>query len=160
MSRIYTVVFDNVSVSAAQDLFYVAPADDRPVKIRGLKLSQVGTADYGDAQEEGLRLAIVRGHDTVGSGGTNPTARPCDPGDAAAGFTARVNDTTIASGGTALYIEYLGWNVRLSPWETWWPDTEFAPKATQAAGVTLQVRLLAAPADAITVSGTLYVEEE
>src|SRR5690349_12554243 len=97
--RVYTVPFENVSVSASQDFFEISPADDKPVKFLRLELNNVGgTADAGDSQEEMLRLSVVRGHTTSGSGGTAPTPSPLNSTiDTAAGFAAEVNNTTIAS---------------------------------------------------------------
>ena len=34
--RTYSVIFSAVAVSAAQDLFELSPADDKPVEIVGL----------------------------------------------------------------------------------------------------------------------------
>lgn len=157
MGRRYTVVFENVSVSVAQDFFELTPADDKPVRICGLWLDNVGgTADAGDAQEELLRIRIIRGHTTGGSGGSAPTPTPVSPNDAAAGFSAEANNTTIASVGTTTELCSFGWNVRV-PLREWFPD-EFGPQASQA-NTTIVVRLGAAPADAVSMSGTLFVEE-
>src|SRR5262245_62047363 len=158
MAGFYTVVFENVTVSASQDLFELTPADDKPVRLRGLVLSNVGgIADAGDAQEELLRLLVRRGHSTGGSGGTAPTSRPLDPKQQAYAGTSEVNSTTIASAGTAIDLHADGWNVRV-PYVFWWSEAELRPQASQA-DVTIVVRLLSTPADGISVSGTLYFEE-
>lgn len=154
MGRVYTVQFENVTVSAAQDFFEITPADDKPVKLKGLVLSQ--SSDVGDAAEELLRISIIRGHATSGSGGTAPTPAPLDPVDTAAGFTAEANNTTIASTGTAVTLHSEQFNIR-SGYQIWWPPG-CEPRASQAQ-TTIVVRLLAAPADALSMSGTLYVEE-
>lgn len=153
--RVYSVVFGAVSVSAAQDFFEITPADDKPVQLIGITFDQTGVADVGDAQEELLRWTVIRGHTTSGSGGSAPTPRPMSPNDTAAGFTAEVNNTTIASAGTTNTLHEGAFNVR-GPYIFWWPDgTE--PGATQG-NTTIVVRGVA-PADAITLSGTLYVRE-
>lgn len=59
MRGVYTVIFENVSVSAAQDLFELLAADDKPLAVVGLMISQI--SDVGDAAEEMLRLEIIRG---------------------------------------------------------------------------------------------------
>lgn len=158
IGRMYTVSFENVAIAAAQDLFELTPADDKPVLITGLSLDNVGgVADAADAQEELLRLSIVRGHTTGGSGGSAPTPRPIPfSAGAAAGFTAEVNNTTIASAGTAHTLLALGWNVRAGLRE-FWPE-ELCLGAVQG-DTTLAVRLLAAPADSVSVSGCLWVCE-
>jgi hypothetical protein len=156
--RVYTVTFENVSVSAAQDFFEISPADDKPITILGLSLDNVGgTADAGDAQEELLRVLIRRGHTVSGSGGSAPTPRPTkDSVDTAAGFAAEVNNTTIANTGTTHDLDAFGWNVRV-PLMRWFPP-EMRLGASQA-DTTIVVRLLSTPADAISMSGTLWVAE-
>jgi hypothetical protein len=155
--RMYTVQFNDVSVSAVQDLFEISPADDKPVEICGIQLSNTGgAADAGDAQEELLRLQIIRGFTSSGSSGSSPTPAPVDPGDAAAGFSAEVNNTTVANTGTSVTIMSTGINIRL-PEALWFPP-ECRPKASQA-NTTIVVRLPDAPADAVKMSGTLWVRE-
>lgn len=154
--RIYTVNFAAVSVTAAQDFFELTPADNKPVEIVGLFLTQVGNSDVGDAQEELLRFSICRGYTTSGSGGSAPTPVPVKTPDSAAGFTAEVNNTTVATTGTAVVVHEEAFNVR-SGYANWWPDGA-EPFCSQA-NTTIVVRLNAAPADAITLSGTLYVRE-
>ena len=155
MSRIYSVAFGAVSIAAAQDAFEISPADDKPVEIVGITFDQTGNADVGDAAEEFIRWTVLRGHTTSGSGGSAPTPRPLDPSDVAAGFASEANNTTIASAGTAVVLHEGAFNVR-SDYIFWWPEG-MAPKANQGNG-TMVVRL-SAPADAITISGTLYLRE-
>ncbi len=153
-TRLYTVSFSAVAMTAAQDLFMVAPATNRPIAIAGLFLHQ--TTDLKDAEEEVLRISIVRGHTTVGSGGNTFTPVLMNPGGTAAAFTARINDTTIASAGTTTTPHVDGWNIRV-PYMFWWtPETAIICSAAQT---RIVVRLMAAPADSITGGGTLYVAE-
>ena len=155
MSRVYAVTFEAVAVSAAQDFFEIAPADDKPVCLHACYLSQ--SSDVGDAAEELLRVKIIRGHATTGSGGSAATGVPLGPSDTAAGFAAEVNNTTIASAGTGVDVHAEQFNIRTG-W-AWVPTPEARPYCSQAAGVLIVVRLMAAPADALTMSGTLIVEE-
>lgn len=153
MARMYTVSFSAVAVTAAQDFFEITPADDKPVEIVGLFLGQ--TSDSGDAQDEQLQISIIRGFTSSGSGGSAPTPAPLKANDAAAGFTAEVNNTTVANTGTSVNLHQDAWNVRAG-YSNWWiPDTE--PHANQG-NTTIVVRTTA-PADSITLSGTLYVRE-
>jgi hypothetical protein len=154
MGRMYSVSFENVAVTAASDLFEITPADDKPCIIHSLYLAQV--TETGDAAEEGLRLKIIRGHSTGGSGGTAPTPRPLNPSDAASGFASEVNNTTSASAGTGVDLHADAWNVRVPYVLVFTPETR--PQVSQGQ-TTLVVRLMAAPADSITMAGTLYVEE-
>ncbi len=154
MARVYSVSFEAVAVTAAQDLFEITPADDHPVILLGMTVDQ--SSDVGDAAEEMLRYKVIRGHATSGSGGSAPTPRPLDPGDAAAGFAAEVNNTTIASTGTAVDLVAGAFNIRTGL-AIFWPP-ELCPMANQG-NSTIVVRLMAAPADSLTMSGTLYVAE-
>src|SRR3990167_5918895 len=126
--RIYTVVGQSVNLPAtnAFDLVEITPADDKPIRLHAFFLGQSGSADFGDAQEEGLRIAIIRGHTTSGSGGSAPTPRPLNRSDAAAGFTAEVANTTIASVGTTHQLHEDCWNVR-TPY-IYMPTPEMRPE--------------------------------
>jgi hypothetical protein len=154
MARVYSVSFENVAVTAAQDFFEISPADDHPIVITGLFIDQF--SDMGDAQEEALRYKIIRGHATSGSGGSAATPRPLDPGDAAAGFSAEINNTTIASAGTPVDLHAGAFNIRAGLALIFPP--EMTPLCNQGQG-TIVVRLMAAPADSLSMSGTLYVAE-
>lgn len=153
MGRMYTVSFAGVAVTAAVDLFEILPAANKPCYVHGLFLGQ--TSDVGDAAEEILRFSIVRGNTTSGSGGAAATPRPMDSNSVAAGFTAETNNTTAASAGTAVTLHSDTFNVR-SGYGIWWTP-EARPRVNNAN--LLVVRLGAAPADSLTMSGTLYVEE-
>lgn len=159
LGRAYAVPFTAVAVTAAQDLFYVKPAADKPCVIEWASVDNVGgTADAGDAQEELLRVEIIRlpATVTVGSGGSSVTPRAFSVNDTAAGFTARSNDTTVATtSGTAQTLYAGGFNVRAG-W-LWAPAPEHRIIVANAEAVV--VRLNTAPADSISLSGTLVVRE-
>lgn len=159
LGRLYTVTFTAVAVTAVQDFFYVKPAADKVCVLENCTIDNVGgTADAGDAQEELLRIEIIRlpSTVTVGSGGSNPTPSPVSVNDAAAGFTARTNDTTVATtSGTSKTLVAGGFNVRAG--YIWMPPPENRILVANAEAVV--VRLNLAPADSINLSGTLYVRE-
>ena len=96
MGRRYTVSFSGVTISAAQDLVALKGSSGKVCKVRRVWLAMNDTTLQ---TAQGLKLNIKYGSATVtlGSGGTAPTPRPLDPGDAAASFTAHVNDTTPAT---------------------------------------------------------------
>ena len=154
MARVYSVSFENVAVTAAQDFFEISPADDHPCVLLGVYVDQF--SDVGDAAEEILRYKIIRGHATSGSGGSAATPRPLDPGDAAAGFAAEVSNTTIAADGTAVDLHAGAFNIRAGLALIFPP--EMTPVVNQGQS-TLVVRLMAAPADSLSMSGTIYVAE-
>src|SRR5262245_32535057 len=164
--RVYTVPTENNTLANSggdTDVWACVPASNKPIAFLGFELDNVGgTADAGDAQEEFLRLAVIIGHTTVGSGGAAVTPVPLNPADAAAGFTARVNDTTIASAGSATTVMAFGVNIRI-PGPVFWGDKEHLDNCPQLSAATsnnrMVLRCLSTPADDIAVSGTLWVAE-
>lgn len=158
MGTMYTIEFSNDTLTAAEtdmDAFYIAPADDRKVTLHAVFIEQ--ESEIGDAQEEFMRYKIIRGHATVGSGGTSATPVALDPDAAAADATCRVNDTTPASAGTPLDVHSGTFNVRSGLVLIFTP--EMRPVVTQASGATIVVRILSTVTDDIQFSGTLYFEE-
>ena len=159
MSRMYSVIFSAVSVTAQQDLFSIKPATDKPILLHSCYISNVGiAADAGDAQEELLAIIIVRNNTTIGSGGSNPVARMIKgQTDTAFGPTTnvRANDTTKVSGGTGLTLHSDGFNNRVG-WQ-YRPTPEERIGCSAGDGF-IAIQLASRPTDAILLSGTLYVE--
>lgn len=154
MGRMYSVNFENVAVTADQDFFEITPADDKPCIIHSIEISQI--SDVGDAAEEMCRLEIIRGFTSSGSGGGAFTPTPLNPNDPAASFAAEINNTTIATTGTTVVLYAAAFNIR-SGW-LYVPTPECRPIVTQAQ-TSLVVRLMADPADSLSMSGTMIVEE-
>lgn len=159
IGRAYSCTTAAVATTTTVDLGYYKPAADKIIVLEAVYLSNVGgTADAGDAQEELLRLEIIRlpATVTVGSGGSAVTPNPISTNDAAAGFTARGNDTTLATtSGTALTHHADGFNVRV-PY-VWLPPPEHRIIVANAQAVV--VRLNLAPNDSINLSFTAIVRE-
>lgn len=161
MSSIFTVPlsFDFAAADTDMELFYLKPAADKPIRLRGFRLSQ--STEVGDAQEENLRISIIHlaATVTVGSGGSAVTPVDVDRrANVTAGFTARMHDTTLAtSSGTSTTLEELGWNIRNTPFEVRWLDDREMPVCANAAA--LVVRCQTTAADTITVQGVAWVEE-
>ena len=153
MSRMYTVSFTSVAVTVQQDLFEVTAAAGKNATLRALFLSQ--STEVGDAAEEGLALMIKAGQTTSGAGGTTPTIVPLSVTDAAAGFAAEVNNTSKAANGTIVTHFADNWNIRV-PYQLILPP-EMCINLTGSRRAT--VELATTPADSITMSGTLVVEE-
>jgi len=160
MGRIYSIVYQGTITNAGGDvdLLELLPADDKPVKLRGLLLSQ--TSEVGDAAEEGLRITIKRLQTpTSGSGGSSVTPRAMDSADSAAGVAAECANTTVATdAGTTQTLVELAWNIRQSPYEMWFPEDRFSPKAKQ--GEALVVRQETTAADDYSGCFTFWLEEE
>lgn len=155
MGRVYTVEFDNLAIAAATtDILELDAAAEKPIKVLGWVIGQ--TSDMGDAAAEGLRYRWVRGNTTSGSGGTATTPRPLNVTDAAAGFTAEAGNTTAASAGTAINLATIPWTIQVEQM-VWLPDRcELDTSGT----ALLVMRLVAAPTDSVTLSGTVWVMEE
>lgn len=156
MSRgVYTVVFQAQTIAAASgdyDFFELDAAADKPIEIVAVKISN--KSETGDAAEEMVEYAIVRGNTTTGNG-TATTPRALDPSDGAASFTAKVVSSTPASVGTALTLVADTFNIRSALNEVY-PDL-MRPKT--AGADLLCVRLITALADDATMSGTIWVRE-
>jgi len=151
----YSTSFSGVAVTALQDLFSLIAAANKPVKLHACYISQL--SDVGDAAEEMLRVDIVRGNGTVGSGGSAPTIYALRSTDPAAAATARANDTTEASAGTEQIMHSECFNIRAG-WV--YMPTPKMQISTNSADDIIAVRLLTVPADELTMCGTLYFEEE
>jgi hypothetical protein len=159
LGRLYYVVFNNVAVTVQQSLFYIKPAADKICVIEKVILAASGgNADAGDAQEELYEIGIrfVPATVTASSGGSSVTPVPNLVNDAAAGFTARTNDTTkTTSSGTILTRVADGWNSRV-PY-LWEPQPEHRIVVANAAA--LDVVLNTTPADSILLNGSIAVRE-
>lgn len=159
VGRCYAVEFHTIAVTAQQDFFYIKPAADKICIIESIILGVAGGAsDAGDAQEELLDLQFIRvpATVTVGSGGNAFTPNPTAINDAAAGFTARINDTTIATtSATLLGMHSDTMNTRV-PY-AWPPAPEHRHIVANAQAWVC--RLKTTPADSILMNGTCIVRE-
>jgi hypothetical protein len=150
MGRIYSASFEKVAVTAAQDLFEVVAPADAVVVVHSCTITQ--DSDAGDAQAEMLSILIHRGTAT-GSGGSSVTASPLSLGDAAFGGTVEANNTSQSVEGTFLHAE--AFNVQIGFY--YLPPPEDRPTVSPSA--LFIVELQDAPADSLTMSGTIVFEE-
>jgi hypothetical protein len=151
--RYYTAFFNDVTITAAQDLFELVAASTCCTELLEIHLSQ--QTEIGDAMEEMLNVVVKTGATTTGSGGTTPTAVPLSFGDAAAESTTKVNNTTKATAGTIVTHQVWWWNVRVPFDQIWTPDTTIVLAPSRR----LTVELVAAPADTMDVSGWICFKE-
>lgn len=157
MGRWYSIEGGPTANTVKVDFFSISPADDKPCIVRAVLIGQ--TTEVGDAQEEQLEVLVVRGGTgmTAGSGGAAPTPRPTgSSADAAAGFTARTLDSTIATFTSGVNLHRDTLNVRNG--YQWLPVPEAGWGVSQANG-GLAVSGTASPADSITWTVTAYIEE-
>lgn len=150
MGRMYSVSFTDVTVSAVQDLFEINAPATGCVVVHGVWLSQ--KSDLGDAAAEIMGLLIHRGS-TSGSGGSTPTARPLNAGDAAFAGTVEANNTSQSTEGNIV----LSWHWHIAAGLQWIPTPEMRIVVPPSGRVIIE--LTAAPADALTMSGTVIFEE-
>lgn len=160
MPRSYSVSVSAVSLTAAvTDIFEILTVRDKPaVRILGLVIGQ--SSDVGDANAENLGIKISRGWTTSGTGGSTATAVPLDGLDSAASFATveTMNATTVASAGTEVVLFADVWNTQAG-YQMWFPEgvQPYLP-ITTATGYYTTVRVTA-PADPVTLSATLFLQE-
>lgn len=150
MGRIYTASISEVAVSAAQDLFELTAPSTGMVRILSARWGQ--SSDAGDAAAELLPWNLTR-YATSGSGGSTPTPAPHSVGHAASGVTVEANNTT--QGGTPTVVLSDCWNVQAG--YLYQPPPE--EMVTIPPSGILAIEFPSAPADSITVSGSVTFEE-
>ena len=143
----YTCSFEDVAATAAQDLWQIE-AVTVPYIIHFVTVSQ--SSDFGDAAAENLIIKFRRVTDAL----TNVTAEALlDLGDSAALADLNVNDTTqLTTGADTIWAET--WNIAL-PY-VWMPPPELRIVG-KVGDVT--VITMSAPADSLTIHGTMVFEE-
>jgi len=151
--RFYTASFSAVTVSALQDVFEVNAPADAVVIIHKIVLGQ--SSDYGDSAAEGLEVILSKATGTAGSGGSTITARPHQLGSAAFGGTVERNNTTQA--GTTIEIHADTFNIQAGWYYS--PDPEKDEEIVLSPSEVFVVELPVAPTDAITMSGSITLEE-
>ena len=156
--NVYTAIFQDVDISAVQDLFELLAPSDAVLELLGLSFGQSGVAaDAGDAQEEFLltTLRMVSGAPTSGSGGSTATPRPSNLGAAASGATVEINNTTQLSGGTNVVLDVFPVNIRLPERQILIPEGRFFISPS----TRLLWELEDAPTDAVTCCGSITWRE-
>lgn len=150
--RVYTVsISGTASPAAAFDLWELVPATAKPIRLLRIRIAQTSEPA---TEEEQLAITIQRGFTSSGSGGSTPSARPVNSTDAAAGFTPETMNTTQASGGSPVVLFEDTWNTRAGY------DMAFAPEeCIEAVNGERLVVQSGAPADAVTIRGTLWFAE-
>jgi hypothetical protein len=159
MGQMYTARFDQVAVTALQDLFEIKAATSCVVVIHDWSIYQ--TSDVADAAEEILRIETVRGDsaEISGSGGSTVTPQKLGSLQAAAASTVEANNTTRMAGGSppgsSDITGTFGWNVRVPLEKVYTPET----RPVVGPGAYWALALPVAPADSLTIGGTLTFEE-
>lgn len=151
---IFAATFSAVAVTAAQDVFEITAPSTSKVLIREIRLGQY--SDAGDAQAELLSVLIQRGYTVSGSGGSSSTPAKFrgHTGAPSAASTVEMNNTTVANTGSAVTLLADTFNVQAG-WR-YYPAPE--DRIVIEPGVILVVRITA-PADSLTMNGTLVFQE-
>lgn len=145
----YSVPFTAVSVSAASDIFELTAGSAHVCILHSVYLAQ--SSDVGDANAESLNITVIKGR-TAGSGGTAITPAPLETGLPTADASADRTVTTQGTGGTVVHADV--WNTQIGWMYRPTPEERIVIGPSEVLVVTNS-----APADAITVSGTLVFEE-
>jgi hypothetical protein len=154
MSRKYVNNFQNVTVTAAQDLATISLANNGYAEVIRFWVMCTDTA-LPAAQQLSFRCKVLTGA-TLGSAGTSNAAVPIDQGDTAAGCTCHQNDTTQATGTAHIVWEgacyaYQGLDIVLS---------ESVPVNSIGTITDFVFELLSTPSGTIHLSGGIEFLEK
>lgn len=151
MGRIYTAPLDAVSVAAVCELFFVAAPADACVAIHEIAITQ----DTSETSEQ-LPVRVFRTATDQSAKGTGITPAPLEAGDPAFGGTVRSNILTAETFATETTMLYCQSQNALAGWH-WLFTPETRPILSPSG--RLCVKLDAAPAASLPISGYLVVEE-
>ncbi len=161
MGRFYSIPITRQAVSTIIDLWELLAASGKPFYLHEIRLGQA--SDYGDAAAEGLAIEIKRGiGNTSGSGGSSGTAQKHATNDAAGGVTAEILNTTqaVAGGGSLTTIQSDAFNAQAGYQYLPPPEQRLLFLAAESCIISLQgASGTAGPADELTVSGNVIIEE-
>lgn len=154
MAEIFTIVCENISVSAVQDILAAYAASNKKLQLLGVEIGANGQTTIGNYP---VRIRYLPATVTAGSGGGSVTPHNVNPDGASAGFTAHRNDTTQATtGGTAADLVA----TQLNPINGyyWTPPTQVGdePKADVSAAFVLSLDNVAGT---LGISATMWLRE-
>lgn len=150
MSNVFSATFQNISVSAVQDVFEINAPSTRSVIILSAHVGQL--TDTTDATAEHLRLNWQRSTGSSGSGGGTITPALLQ-GSGSAGSTVERNNTTQAT--TLTLLESHVWNTLAG----WFYNPVPEERIIVNASARLVLSLPAAPSAAINVCGYIRFME-
>lgn len=153
MARRYIVSFEQVTVTAAQDFVTIIGGTGKACRIIRQWWGCTDTV-LATGQNLSVRGRLLPATVSAGSGGSTPTPRPLDGGDAAAVFTAHTNDTSkTTSSGTVRILEENGSHL-FAGYALSYP----APPIVEPTAAYV-FELLSTVSGSITISGGVEVEE-
>ncbi len=151
MSRMYTAVIDGISVAAVCEIFYIKSPADAVTRIHEIFISQ----DTSETSEQ-LPLNVFRTATDQSAKGTANTPAPLSAGDADYGGTVRTNILTAETFATETTMLMRQSMNALTGWQIL-PTPECRIDISPGAG--LCIKLDAAPAAALPISGYVTFEE-
>lgn len=155
MPRRYPVTFERVSVTVAQDLVQVKGAAGKTLRIISQRCKPAdGTLPT--AMNLAFRGRFLPATVTDGSGGSSWSGGPYDPGDSAASFTAKLNNTTKATTSGTPIVNTEGGEHEFNGYEKVYPVGE---QPVVGPSESYVFELLNAPAATAVLSGEVIVEE-
>ncbi len=159
---IYVATFNAVAVSAAQDVFELLTSANSRIAIIEVNIGQY--SDAGDTESEMLGVRIIRGFTTSGSGGSTAAAVNMEVTGRAAETTVEINNTTLAQNGSSETLLSDAFNTQAGylykpRWDPMHGIDE-RPRIQRDTGTpTYTVVRITAPADGITLNGTIKWQE-
>lgn len=154
MSEIFTIVENNIAVSAVQDILAAYAASTKKLQLLAVELAANGQTTVGNYP---IRVRYLPATVTSGSGGAAVTPHNVNPSGAAASFTSRRNDTTQAvTGGTAVDVIATQFNpINGYYWQAPVPVGD-EPKADLSTAFVLS---LDAVTGTLNISATMWLRE-
>lgn len=155
--RLFTVDFNDVTVSAIQDLLTIKAGATQPIIVHSVQFSQKTLTSW---EGKNIRFRYTPNTVTLGTGGTTPTPRGTDAGGMAAASSATIhaNDVTTfaTSSGTITDLWSEEWAfLNGFLWVPADPRGRILIKPTDA----LAIHLDTAPSSAMVASGSVQYEE-
>jgi hypothetical protein len=147
--RTFSAIMSAQSVSASGDLLEIAPAVNKPVAVKWVRITQ----EDSETSEQ-LPIELVRAT-TGGTGGTAVTPVPMSPGGGSFSGTVTRNSTAAASG-TVSVVWREGGN-KINGWD--WLAIPTAEIGASSSALFV-ARLLANPGSALTLTATVVFDEE
>lgn len=159
---VFSAAFAAVAVgAAAQDVFEILASATSRLRIREIRLGQY--SDAGDASAEMLSVQIIRGYTTPGEAGAAVTPINLQPWSRAASASVARNNTTLAQNGSPQILLADSFNVQAG---FYWPGGDDPGKRDNFDDGYIYVNVnqllvvrITAPADELTMNGTLIFEE-
>src|SRR5574343_104764 len=115
MGRIYSVSYTGTITNAGGDTDLLEILPADDKPVKLRGFTLSQISEVGDAAEEGLRISVIR-----------------------------LPATVATTSSTAVTLEEIGWNIRNSPYEHWYPDAAYAPKVKQGEGLVVRQQTTAA----------------